>query len=229
MKIGVITAMDKERAQIAALMRDAVSCTRGIYSFTTGKIGNNEIVLASSGIGKVNAALGATAMINGFSPDAVVSTGVAGGVDPAKADVMDVVVSSELVYHDVDCGFGNVPGQVQGLPPRFAADARLLAAAEKIGGKTKIATGLIATGDLFVANPETLAAITKLFPEAVAVDMESCALAQTCHLAKIPFISFRIISDIPGVENHFSKYTDFWQRMADSSFAVIADFIQMLG
>lgn len=228
MKIGVITAMDNERAQIAAMMQDAITRDVGVYSFTNGKIGNNEIVLAASGIGKVNAALGATAMISAFKPDAIVSTGVAGGVDPARADVMDVVVSSELVYHDVDCGFGNAPGQVQGLPPRFAADTKLLATAKSIKTKAKIADGLIATGDKFVSRPEDLAAIKALFPETLAVDMESCSLAHTCYLAKIPFISFRIISDIPGVENHYSAYTDFWTRMSDSSFAVIAEFLKTI-
>ena len=58
------------------------------------------------------------------------------------------------------------------------------------------------------------------FPEGLAVDMESGALAQVCYLYEIPFLSFRIISDTPGADEHFSQYNNFWSDMADKSFGV---------
>lgn len=227
MKIGVITAMDSERVQIAKLMATKNEVPSGAYSFTLGHIGNNDVILTAGGIGKVNAALTASEMIKTFKPDCIISTGVAGGIDKVLS-VMDVVVSSELLYHDVDCGFGNVLGQIQGFPPRFKADASLLAKATSLKSDTNVVTGLIATGDRFVSKPEDVAAIKALFPEAIAVDMESCSLAQTCYIAKVPFISFRIISDVPGKENHFAEYQNFWKEMADRSFGVTKLFLESI-
>lgn len=90
------------------------------------------IVLAKCGIGKVNAALGAQQMINEHHPDIIISSGCAGG-NGDDINVQDVVVSTELTYHDVYCGTAiddcTVYGQVQGLPARYAADPKLLAAA----------------------------------------------------------------------------------------------------
>ncbi len=68
------------------------------------------------GIGKVNAAAGTVELIRTFQPDGVISTGVAGGIDSCLK-IMDVVVSRQVVYHDVWCGEGNMYGQIQGLPP----------------------------------------------------------------------------------------------------------------
>ena len=105
MKIGVLTAMTSEYEQLAALLADAEQCEKGGISYLVGRVSSNEIILRQCGIGKVNAAVGAAELIRSFAPDAVVSTGVAGGIDTSLA-VMDVVVSSSIVYHDVWCGMG---------------------------------------------------------------------------------------------------------------------------
>ena len=66
------------------------------------------------------------------------------------------------------------------------------------------------------------------FPEAKAVDMESCAIAQVCHIYKVPFISFRVISDIPLRDTDASQYHDFWASVAEHSFNVTKAFIESL-
>ena len=227
MKIGIITAMSREYAQVARLVSDPKEVAAGLFRLLLGRIGGSEVALLASGIGKVNAALGADALARAFAPDCVISTGVAGGLDPALA-VMDVVAGSAVVYHDVDCGPGNVPGQVQGLPPRFAGDARLLAAACALGAPARVRAGLIVSGDRFVTDPKDLAAISAAFPEALAVDMESGAIAQTCHLHGLPFLSFRIVSDVPGADGHYARYEHFWETLADRSFAVTRLFLEAL-
>ena len=192
-----------------------------------GRIGAGEVALVECGIGKVNAALGAADLIRVFAPDAVVSTGVAGGLDESLA-VMDAVAGREVVYHDVDCGPGNLPGQVQGLPPRFAGDPALLAAAASLAARARIYAGLIASGDRFISRPEDVRAIKSAFPEALAVDMESGAIAQACHLAGVPFLSFRVVSDVPGGDDHYAKYENFWETMADRSFEVTRLLLEAL-
>ena len=103
MKIGIITAMSSEQKQVAQLLENKKEVTHGIYSYIEGKINGNTLVLTQCGIGKVNAAAGAVELIRTYQPDCIISTGVAGGIDPCLK-VMDVVASRQIVYHDVWCG-----------------------------------------------------------------------------------------------------------------------------
>ena len=226
MKIGIISAMDSEHAQLSSRLQDKKEWNEDGFHYIEGAIGVNQVVLTQCGIGKVNAAVGASELIKRFSPDCIISTGVAGGIDTCLA-LTDIVVSSHLVYHDVWCGEGNAYGQVQGLPPVFHGNASLLHHALSLEGR--IHEGLICTGDQFITNRKELDLIKDRFPEGLAVDMESAAIAQTCYLyGEVPFLSFRIISDTPGVDNHYSQYKDFWGTMAERSFQTTWTFISTL-
>ena len=208
MKIGIIVAMDKELQQLRPLFPE------------------DKVILQKSGIGKVNAALQTARMISEYHPDCIVSSGCAGG-NGDDINIQDVVVSTQIAYHDVYCGEAighSVYGQVQGLPPRFDADAFLLQKAQQTGAKP----GLIVTGDWFVDTKEKMREIIGHFPEAKAVDMESAAIAQTCYIYKVPFISFRVISDIPLRDTDASQYHDFWNTIAQNSFQVTKTFIESL-
>ena len=205
----------------------------------------DKVILQKSGIGKVNAAIQAVEMIRQYKPDVIISSGCAGG-NGDDVNVQDVVVSSELAYHDVYCGTAidstTVYGQVQGLPARFQADPYLLKKATDISHSSlhtphsslptphspKIVPGLIVTGDWFVDSKEKMREIIGHFPEAKAVDMESCAIAHTCYINKVPFISFRVISDIPLRDTDASQYHNFWDTIAENSFQVTKTFIESL-
>ena len=231
MKIGVLTAMTSEYEQLATLLADAQQCEKGGISYLVGRISSNESVLRQCGIGKVNAAVGTAELIRSFAPDAIVSTGVAGGIDASLA-VMDVVVSSSIVYHDVWCGMGCEYGQVQGMPAVFAADEAMCRVAQSLNddadNTTCIPAGLICTGDQFITDRSELDKIKSNFPAGLAVDMESAAIAQTCHIYGVPFVSFRIISDTPGVDKHIEQYENFWGEMANRSFVVTRSFLSKL-
>ena len=209
MKIGMIVAMDKELKQLRPLFPE------------------DKVILQKSGIGKVNAAIQTVEMIRQYKPDVIISSGCAGG-NGDDVNVQDVVVSSELVYHDVYCGTAidstTVYGQVQGLPARYQADPYLLEKALLTGAKP----GLIVTGDWFVDSKDKMLEIISHFPEAKAVDMESCAIAQACYINKVPFISFRVISDIPLRDTDASQYHNFWDTIAENSFHVTKTFIESL-
>jgi len=220
MKIGIIVAMDKELHQLRQLFPD------------------DRVRVEKCGIGKVNAALGAQRMINEFRPDAIISSGCAGG-NGDDVQVQDVVVSTQLAYHDVYCGKAiddsTQYGQVQGLPPRFEADPYLLDKSREVaarmsaeGSAFAIRHGLIVTGDWFVDTREKMRQIVGLFPEACAVDMESAAIAHTCYLAGVPFISFRVVSDVPLRDTDASQYHDFWNTVAQHSFLTTRTFVESL-
>ena len=214
MKIGIIVAMDKELKQLQEVFR------------------NSDVQVQKCGIGKVNAALGAQRMINEFHPDCIISSGCAGG-NGDDINVQDIIVSKELCYHDVYCGKAiddtTVYGQVQGLPARYQADPELLRKALSIGPSgVNLHQGLIVTGDWFVDSKEKMREIIGHFPEAKAVDMESCAIAQTCYINKVPFISFRVISDIPLCDTDASQYHNFWDTVAEHSFQTTRAFVESL-
>jgi adenosylhomocysteine nucleosidase len=205
--------MDKELRQLQQLFND----------------GN--VRVEKCGIGKVNAALGAQRMINEFHPDIIISSGCAGG-NGDDVNIQDVVVSSELTYHDVYCGRAiddtTIYGQVQGLPARYQPDQRLLDEATALDCGVKIHPGLIVTGDWFVDSKEKAREIIGHFPEAKAIDMESCAIAQTCYINNVKFISFRVISDIPLRDTDASQYHDFWDTVAETSFQTTKTYVDEL-
>lgn len=213
MKVGIIVAMDKELRQLKQLFEGM------------------DVMVQKCGIGKVNAALGAQCMISEFHPDVIISSGCAGG-NGDDINVQDVIVSSELSYHDVYCGTAidnsTKYGQVQGMPSSFEPSPWLLQKALSLNCGVKVHAGLIVTGDWFVDSREKMCEIIGHFPKAKAVDMESCAIAQTCYINKIPFISFRVISDIPLRDTNASQYHDFWNTMAEHSFAVTKSFVESI-
>lgn len=227
MKIGIITAMSSEQKQLANQLTNKTERSEGPFNYIEGNIKKNSVVLMQCGIGKVNAAAGTVELIRNFNPDCIISTGVAGGIDKCLK-IMDVVVSSNIVYHDVWCGEGNAYGQIQGMPTFFEGNKTLLDTAISIDTDTAIHAGLICTGDKFITDRSELDAIKANFPEGLAVDMESASIAQVCYLYKIPFISFRIISDTPGADKHFEQYLNFWGEMADRSFRVTETFLNAL-
>lgn len=220
MKIGVIIAMDIEYRK----MCDALG------GRPQGIINGNEVVLWQCGIGKVNAAIGTINLITQHNPDCIISTGLAGGIDPSL-EVTDVVVGSQTAYHDVWCGEGNEWGQVQGLPARFDADPKMLQCAKKVAesSKQRVLSGLICTGDQFISDKATQADIKTRFPEALACEMESAAIAHTCLLRHVPFLSVRVVSDTPGnTDDHQQQWSDFLTFMSDKSFHFVKSFLEQL-
>lgn len=225
--IGVLTAMSVEYNQVASMLQDTGTVQNGPQKFLVGTLGENRVVLLQCGIGKTNAASGVTNLIITFHPDYVISTGAAGGIDK-QLDVMDVVIGSQVCYHDVHCGDNCDPGQVQGLPKFFTGNEHLVNLAKSLKTDVRIVPGLICTGDQFVTNRDELNIIKEKYPDGLAVDMESAAIAQVCHMWQVPMLSFRIISDTPGVKGHFDQYLNFWETMADKSFAVTKEFLSKI-
>ena len=206
MKIGVLTAMDKEFRLVSEL---------------AGKQDN--IVVRASGIGKVNAAVAAYKLIAEEKVDAIINTGCAGGVDPL-VKIGDVVIGSACAYHDVWCGVENEAGQIQGLPVLFDAEPMLLRKiAMEFGADPKVHIGTICTGDQFLETAEDDARVKKVRPDALACDMEATAIAQVCYKLGVPFIAYKVISDVhyAGADKAVQQYDNFWGNLADESFGVL--------
>ena len=207
MKTGLIVAMASE---YEALRRAGV----------------NEVI--KSGIGKAGAARAATEFILKEHPGCIINSGCAGGIG-AGLKLFDIVVGTQYAYHDVNCGDGFLPGQLQGQPQRFDADPALLQAALSLKAGRPLHGGLICSGDQFLTTPEEDARVLSIYPDALACDMESAAIAQVCKHYGVPFLSFRVISDIHAShEEAEAGYRDFWQQVGDDSFAFVRQLLEKL-
>ena len=212
--------MGSELEMLLPLVEDMKETSVNGYLIRRGRMGGNQVAIMQTGIGKVNAAVGAISLIDSFSPDLVVNTGIAGGTGQG-AGILDVVIADRIGYHDVYCGPGNARGQVQGLPELFPCLGDKLVNLGAVSDNPAVKRGLIASGDLFVSTPEELKAVLAVQPEAMAVDMESGAIAQVCCLKEVPFLAIRVVSDTPGVENHHEQYGSFFTIAPRSTFEVV--------
>ena len=225
MKIGIIVAMHKELELLLPLLQNSEESRMGGCEFHRGKVGRHDVIAMQCGIGKVNAAIGTLTLVNSFLPDFVINSGVAGGADQSIS-VMDVVAGARVAYHDVWCGPESELGQVQGLPLYFEGAKRLL---DLVPNREGIHKGLICSGDQFIDTLDAVSRIKGNFPEALAVDMESGAIAQVCHLNKVPFLALRVISDSPGASHDNTRqYLDFWNDAPQETFNLLKDIITRL-
>jgi adenosylhomocysteine nucleosidase len=199
MKIGIIGAMDVEIALLKNEIATVEKTTIAGLEFYSGAIAAHKAVLVKSGIGKVNAALCAQLLIREFGVTHVINTGIAGAIS-SELRPLDIVLSTEAVYHDVDAsGFGYPVTVIPGMESVFVADTALIDAAEKAvkaaGLPGKVVCGRIATGDAFVAS-SVLKVHIRGICNPLCVEMEGAAIAHACTLNATPFVIIRCISDM---------------------------------
>lgn len=213
MKVAIIGAMEEEVTLLRKNISNQQVETIAGCEFTTGSMDGVDVILLRSGIGKVNAAMSTTILLQKFTPDYIINTGSAGGFDPSL-NVGDIVISSEARHHDVDVTvFGYEYGQVPQLPPAFTATDKLVLIAEKSAKEisdVQVVTGVIATGDSFMNDPERVEFVRTKFSNVQAVEMEAAAIAQVAHQFNVPFVIIRSLSDIAGKESNvsFEQYLD---------------------
>lgn len=221
MKIGLIIAMQKELDLFADCLQNFEVQTIDGRQYLHGQYKQNEIVAVVCGMGKVNAACGALMLLHHFKSDIIVNVGISGGLDNSVA-IGDFVIGKDIVYHDVWCGENLALGQVQNFPLYFHSDPALIA---KLPAWRQ---ALLCSGDWFVTTADELQKIKTVFPEGVAIDMESAAIAQVCHAAGVPMLSVRQISDTPGIEHHAEQYAEFWRNAANRTVEVLQNILDAL-
>lgn len=205
-KIAIITAMESEYNSIFSLYD-----FKYIEGIACADAHGKSVELIKSGIGKVN---GAITALNAYNrgADIIITTGLAGGID-ASLNQGDCVLADNVCYHDVWCGSPNQIGQVQDFPLFFNSPKNLLEKILSSAPKDYFKSGLTVTGDQFLTDANRLKEIKEQFPEALAVDMESAAIAQACYINKRHFLSLRIISDVVGKQGQEEDYNNFWKNM----------------
>ena len=226
--IGIIGAMDIEVDSIIASMKRKKIKVISSIKFVSGKIRGKKVVVAKCGIGKVFAALCAQTMILNFKPSVIVNTGVAGSLKKGIS-VLDVVVASSVVQHDMDTSaLGDPKGLISGInviniDTDKDASRTLTYAAENT--QCKVRNGIIASGDKFISDKAEKDSICQQF-DAMACEMEGAAIGQVCYVNKVPFSVLRTISDGDGAE---MDYMEFAPKAAEQSAKIIDNFIMLYG
>lgn len=229
MKIGIIGAMDQEIEVLKETMTEKKSWERAGAVFISGSLGNHEVIVVRSGIGKVLSAVTTVLLIHQYGVNMVINTGSAGGIGKGLA-VGDIVIANKLAYFDVDVtGFGYEKGQLPGMPLYYDCSTYLKAemkkAVEKIG--LPVQHGLIVTGDSFIDDKEKTARILADFPEALACEMEGASIAQAAAQFNIPFLVVRAISD---TADHAAtqSFDEFIEEAGKKSAEMVIQFVKHL-
>lgn len=225
--IGIIAAMDVEMKSLRSYMENTETEVISGIRFVRGTLEGKDVVTAVCGIGKVFAALCAQTMILHYQPRCIINTGVAGTLTDALT-IGSIAVSSAVVQHDMDTSpLGDPVGLISGINKvELSADRLLtgqLSACAKVMG-IKTATGVIASGDQFVASAERKAFIVEHF-KAIACEMEGAAVGQVCYVNKVPFCVLRAISDSADGSSHMD-YPTFVQMAAEQSVALLRRFMR---
>lgn len=201
-RIGIMAAMPEELDSVLALLTDRRPEVRhGSRTFHAGRIGSRSVVAAFSRWGKVAAAATATELVARFEVKSILLTGLAGGVGDGVR-IGDLVVPDALIQHDLDARplFPRFEVPLTGAST-FKTDPvlrdRLLGAARAFARTTgvRVHTGLLASGDQFVATDSQRRRVLSALPNAIAVDMEAAAVAQVAADYGVPFAVVRLISD----------------------------------
>ncbi|MCD8154470.1 MAG: 5'-methylthioadenosine/adenosylhomocysteine nucleosidase [Clostridiales bacterium] len=198
-RIGIIGAMESEVTRLKNSMEDVKITSRARMDFYEGNLEGMQVVVVRSGIGKVNAGICMQILADLFEVEAVINTGIAGGLYE-KLNIGDIVLSTDVVHHDMDAvGFGYPIGQIPQMEEfSFPADEELRRITARICREVnpdiQVFEGRIASGDQFISDKKRNKEIYKDF-NAYATEMEGAAIGQAAYLNHIPFLVIRAISD----------------------------------
>jgi adenosylhomocysteine nucleosidase len=233
--IAILAPMQEELDALTALLPPSrTDRIRHLEVLRTEHRGR-PLVLARSGVGKVNTAMNATLILAHERVGAVVNLGSAGGLREGQS-ILDLVVPDEVLAVDVDVTpLGFEFGQMLGEPAVYHTDpalrARFEEAARDREGLPEVHRGAVGSGDSFVYLPEQVDRIrTRFGADRVAcVEMEGAALAQVCRRFEVPFLIVRSLSDVPaaGEGNHLD-FPVFLRQAASNAARLVVALLERL-
>lgn len=234
-KIGIIGAMEIEVNMLQAQLEQCQVIERAGMAFYDGLLCGVPVTVVKSGAGKVNSAICAQILADLFQVTHIINTGVAGSLD-ASVDYCDMVISTEVCYHDMH---NEAMGYKPGEPPRpgwllYTADEKMIARAEaacrkvamREGGAFEIHKGRIVTGDWFINSAERKAAVIAKFG-GLCTEMEGASIGHSAYLNGIPFVVIRSISD-KADDSAEVDFHSFEVQAAKRSMEVVKEMIVTL-
>jgi len=227
-KLAIMGAMEEEITPLLEYFTDVKVNDFANNKYYEAKLGDLDVVIAYSKIGKVFSTLTATTMIEKFGCDTLLFSGVAGGINP-KLKIGDLIVANRLTQHDLDItAFGHPYGFVPGGAVFVDTDDRLKNLALKVAKENdiKLLEGTIATGDQFVANEQRKEFISTEF-KADALEMEGASVAVVCDALNVPCLILRAISDTADMDAGFN-FDEFLETSAKRSAEFLVKIIKEL-
>lgn len=234
-KIAIIGAMDCEVNKLKEMLMDREDFSQGKINVSLGEISGIDVIVSQSGVGKVNSAMTTQFIIDKYSPDYIINTGIAGGLADGLS-VGDIVIGKELVQYDFDTSaLGYARGYMctgvdKDKPTKYFSDEKIISlfenAVKTSCSNVKVHKGIIATGDTFVSSFEKKMEIKSLF-NAAAVEMEGCSIAQVANANSVPCMIIRALSDL--ADGSATKSLDIFEKeMAEFSSSTIAVLLENL-
>lgn len=229
--IGIIGAMKSEVNKILSELENEQKISLSGLVFHSGLFQGVPCVISQCGAGKVNAAVYAQAMIMRFSPRLIINIGVAGGIAPGIG-IGDLVVATACVQHDFDVSaLGASKGEIviydkaiTEIPCDPKVAERMADSARDIYGT--VHTGIIVTGDTFVADNALCSALHQQY-NALACEMEGGSIAQVCYMNNVPVAVFRSISD-NGNDAANMDFLTFEKQSAEKSQSLMRTVLPVL-
>ena len=229
--IGIICAMQIEADGIIALCENVKTTTHAKMKFTLGTLHGKDVCIVVCVVGKVNAAMCALMLIEKYKPNLVLNSGVAGSLSPIVG-IGDIVVATKSVEHDMNgTALGDKQGEItfpDGNMMFFECDKQastLLAAICKEIPDTKVAQGIIASGDIFVSDRKQRFKINDRFG-ALACEMEGAAIGHVCVRCEVPYGIIRAISDDLD-ENKGMDFVKFCELASKKTVAAVSGFVKV--
>lgn len=230
MKIIVATAMKEELAPFRNKYQTELLLKRGKTVIErVAYPAKKDLFLMETGIGKVNAAAAASLVCEQIKPELIINTGSAGGFSDQVA-IGDVVYGTNLLYSDVDAtGFDYAYGQVPQMPASYPLAFEWQQFIDSVPRPSayQLHRGLIVTADSFMSDPTIVKILKKRFPEALASDMESTAIAQISHFYNVPVLNIRGISDLAG-QAAAASFATYLDQAALHAFEQTEQFLQRI-
>lgn len=229
--IGIIGAMEQEVSCLKDKMEQVTVVRKASMEFLEGTLEGKHVVIVRSGIGKVNAAVCTQILADVFDVEAIINTGIAGSLNN-DINIGDIVISTDVVHHDVDAtGFGYPKCQIPQMEEfSFQANLKMRKLAvevcKQVNPDIQVFEGRIASGDQFVSDRKLKDEIIKN-TGAFAVEMEGAPIGQASYLNGIPFLVIRAISDKADGSAQMD-YSEFEAKAIEHSVRLTENLIAQL-
>ena len=229
--VGVIAAMEEELTQLLDIMDDVSVESVGHIRFYLGVISGRTVAVTQCGIGKVNAAMGATLLVERYKPQIIINTGIAGAAKE-KINIGDMILSTSVGHHDADVtAFNYKIGQIPEMPEEYLANEELVKSAHKVAcdiTEHSVHCGKILSGDSFIHTKDQATLINSNFKDVLALEMEGAAIAQVAYQFSLPFLLIRSISDNVYADDNCTAYTLNKEESANKSVDVLVGVLNKL-
>ena len=222
MRVLLIVAMTSELEGFLKKIDYEVIIVLGITVYKA-KINNVDLYISKTEVGKVNAAMLTTALILKIKPQYVINAGIGGGLSNSL-NLLDVVASTKLAYHDFDLtAFNLKKGEMDDNTLYFNASRKLLSLLP-----CNVKKGLVVSGDQFVSGINLMDEIKKDFKKALVCDMEGAAIAHVSTKLKRKFIVIKAISDNVYLNKHVDVYYDYKIKAIDKVSDIVLNLLKSM-